>query len=129
MISLSLAAPTNKPVNLRNESVKNLTKTTSQVPSFAPMCNARYLPPEAFPKSSRTNCTMYGSRRFTYHQGDFSTLVREHVSAWKNAEVEPSIAFWGIPEPSVEICMGAFPAATFRTVNKNDGGEVFGQQF
>lgn len=79
-----------------------------------------YSPPEAFPKSKRTNCTMYGSSRFTYHHGDFSCLVREQVSAWKKEDVDPSIAFWGIPEPSVEICMGAFPAATLRTVNREE---------
>lgn len=62
---------------------------------------------------------MYGSRRFTYHHGDFSGFVSEQVSAWKKEDVDPSMAFWGIPAPSVEICIGAFPAATFRTVNKN----------
>ena len=63
---------------------------------------------------------MYGSRRFTYHQGAFSALVREQVSAWKKDDVDPSMAFWGIPEPSVEICMGAFPAATLRTVSRKE---------
>lgn len=28
------------------------------------------------------------------------------------------MAFCGIPEPSVDICMGALPAATLRTVKK-----------
>lgn len=41
------------------------------------------------------------------------------MSAEKNDEVEPSIAFCGIPAPSVEICIGAFPAATLRTVKSN----------
>lgn len=82
--------------------------------------NYSHLPQHGLPKSSRTNCTMYGSRRFTYHHGDFSCFVSEQVSAWKKDDVEPSMAFWGIPGPSVEICMGAFPAATLRTVN---GGE------
>lgn len=58
---------------------------------------------------------MYGSKRFTYHQGTRSDLVSEHVSDEKNDDVEPSIAFCGIPAPSVEICIGAFPAATFNT--------------
>lgn len=38
------------------------------------------------------------------------------MSGEKNDEVDPSMAFCGIPEPSVEICIGALPAATFRTV-------------
>lgn len=25
------------------------------------------------------------------------------------------MAFWGMPGPSVDICIGAFPAATFKT--------------
>lgn len=63
---------------------------------------------------------MYGSNKFTYHHGTRSDLVSEHVSAEKKADVEPSIAFCGIPLPSVEICMGALPAATFRTAKERD---------
>lgn len=33
------------------------------------------------------------------------------------------MAFWGIPDPSVEICIGALPAATLRTVNIEKIGE------
>jgi hypothetical protein len=73
------------------------------------------LPQHDLPKSKRTNCTMYGSRRFTYHQGIRSDFVSEHVSDEKNDEVDPSMAFCGIPGPSVDICIGAFPAATFNT--------------
>lgn len=58
---------------------------------------------------------MYGSRRFTYHHGTRSDFVSEHVSGEKKDEVDPSMAFCGMPEPSVEICIGAFPAATLRT--------------
>jgi hypothetical protein len=58
---------------------------------------------------------MYGSRRFTYHHGTRSDLVSEQVSGEKKDEVDPSMAFCGMPEPSVEICIGAFPAATLRT--------------
>jgi len=54
----------------------------------------------------------------TYHQGDRSAFVREQVSGVKKAEVEPSMAFCGAPAPSVEICMGALPAATFKTAEK-----------
>lgn len=61
---------------------------------------------------------MYGSRRFTYHHGTRSDFVSEHVSAEKNDEVDPSMAFCGMPAPSVEICIGAFPAATFKTAKK-----------
>lgn len=43
-------------------------------------------------------------------------MVSEHVSGVKKAEVEPSMAFCGAPAPSVEICIGALPAATLRTV-------------
>lgn len=75
-------------------------------------------PQHDLPKSKRTNCTIYGSNRLTYHQGTRSGFVNEHVSAEKNADVEPSIAFCGMPEPSVEICIGALPAATFKTVMK-----------
>lgn len=39
------------------------------------------LPQQAFPKSRRTNCTMYGSSKLTYHHGTRSDLVNEHVSA------------------------------------------------
>lgn len=42
------------------------------------------------------------------------------MSAEKKADVDPSIAFCGIPLPSVEICMGALPAATFRTAKERD---------
>jgi hypothetical protein len=76
------------------------------------------LPQHDFPKSKRTSCTMYGSSRFTYHHGTRSCFVNEHVSAEKNDEVEPSMAFCGMPAPSVEICIGALPAATLRTVKK-----------
>lgn len=62
---------------------------------------------------------MYGSRRLTYHHGTRSDLVSEHVSGVKNADVDPSIAFCGIPVPSVDICMGALPAATFNTMRIN----------
>lgn len=62
---------------------------------------------------------MYGSRRFTYHQGVLSAFVNVQVSLLKNALVLPSIAFWGIPPESVLICMGALPAATFRTEKNN----------
>lgn len=62
---------------------------------------------------------MYGSRRLTYHHGTRSDLVSEHVSGVKNADVDPSIAFCGIPVPSVDICMGALPAATFNTKRIN----------
>lgn len=58
---------------------------------------------------------MYGSSRFTYHHGTRSGFVREHVSGEKKADVDPSMAFWGMPAASVEICIGAFPAATFST--------------
>lgn len=44
--------------------------------------------------------------------------MSEHVSAEKNDEVEPSMAFWGMPAPSVEICIGALPAATLSTEMK-----------
>lgn len=60
---------------------------------------------------------MYGSKRLTYHHGDRSGLVNEHVSGVKNADVEPSMAFCGAPVPSVDICMGALPAATLSTAN------------
>lgn len=40
-----------------------------------------YLPQHALPKSSRTNCTMYGSSKLTYHHGTRSGFVNEHVSA------------------------------------------------
>lgn len=73
------------------------------------------LPQHDFPKSNRTNCTMYGSRRFTYHHGTRSDFVSEHVSVEQKDEVDPSMAFCGMPGPSVEICIGAFPAATFKT--------------
>ena len=75
------------------------------------------LPQQDLPKSKRTNCTIYGSRRLTYHQGERSGLVNEHVSGVKKADVEPSMAFCGVPEPSVEICIGALPAATLSTEN------------
>lgn len=58
---------------------------------------------------------MYGSRRLTYHQGDRSTSVKEQVEASKKVEVDPSTAFWGMPFSTTEDCMGALPAATFRT--------------
>lgn len=77
-----------------------------------------HLPQHDFPKSNRTNCTMQGSNKLTYHQGTRSALVNEHVSAEKNDEVEPSMAFCGMPEPSVDICIGAFPAATFKTAKQ-----------
>lgn len=76
------------------------------------------LPQQDLPKSKRTNCTIYGSRRFTYHQGTRSGFVSEHVSDEKNDEVDPSMAFCGMPGPSVDICIGAFPAATFKTVEE-----------
>lgn len=59
---------------------------------------------------------MYGSNKLTYHQGDLSGLVNEQVSWLKKPDVDPSMAFCGTPDPSVEICIGAFPAATFKTV-------------
>lgn len=58
---------------------------------------------------------MYGSRRFTYHHGTRSDFVSEHVSGEKKDEVDPSMAFCGMPGPSVEICIGALPAATLST--------------
>lgn len=73
------------------------------------------LPQQALPKSSLTNCTMYGSNRLTYHQGVRSGLVRVHVSGLKNELVLPSMAFCGSPPGSELICIGAFPAATFST--------------
>lgn len=42
------------------------------------------------------------------------------MSPLKKALVLPSMAFWGIPPASVLTCMGAFPAATLRTVTKNN---------
>lgn len=75
----------------------------------------RHLPQHDLPKSKRTNCTIYGSSRFTYHHGERSALVNEQVSGVKNADVEPSMAFCGAPAPSVDICIGALPAATFKT--------------
>lgn len=79
-----------------------------------------YSPQHDFPKSNRTSWTMYGSRRFTYHHGTRSDFVSEHVSGEKNDEVDPSMAFCGMPEPSVEICIGALPAATLSTENKEE---------
>lgn len=82
--------------------------------------NINYLPQQGFPKSNRTNCTMYGSNKFTYHQGDRSDFVKVQVSALKKPLVLPSIAFCGIPPISVLICIGALPAATFNTGIKDN---------
>ena len=43
------------------------------------------------------------------------TSVREHVSESKKVEVDPSMAFCGIPPSATELCIGALPAATFST--------------
>lgn len=77
-----------------------------------------HLPQQALPKSSLTNCTMYGSNRLTYHHGVRSGLVSVHVSGLKNELVLPSMAFCGNPPGSELICIGAFPAATFSTAIK-----------
>lgn len=82
------------------------------------------LPQQGFPKSSRTNCTMYGSSKLTYHQGDLSGLVKVQVSKLKNELVLPSMAFCGIPSSSVLICMGALPAATLST-EKRENNLIF----
>ncbi len=38
-----------------------------------------------------------------------------HVSLSKKVDVDPSTAFCGIPPSLTELCMGALPAATFKT--------------
>jgi len=61
---------------------------------------------------------MYGSSRFTYHQGTRSARVRVQVSTLKKELVLPSMAFCGMPPRSELICIGAFPAAPFKTAKK-----------
>ena len=41
--------------------------------------------------------------------------MSEHVSESKKVEVEPSMAFCGMPPSATELCIGALPAATFST--------------
>lgn len=62
---------------------------------------------------------MYGSRRLTYHQGERSTSVKLHVSDVKKLLVLPSTARSGTPPKATLDCIGALPAATFKTRKKN----------
>ena len=46
------------------------------------------------------------------------------MSESKKVEVEPSIAFCGMPPSATELCIGALPAATFRTEMENENRYV-----
>ena len=41
--------------------------------------------------------------------------MSEHVSVSKKVEVDPSMAFCGMPPSATELCIGALPAATLST--------------
>ena len=88
-----------------------------------------FLPQQDCPKSILTSCTMYGSRRLTYHHGDLATSVREQVEASKKVEVDPSTAFWGIPFSTTEDCIGALPAATFKTGEERENKRIYNKTF
>ena len=75
-----------------------------------------YLLQQELPKSIRTNCTEYISSKLTYHQAFLSDSVMEQVFGLKKVLVDPSTAFCGPPDPSVDDCMAALPTATLSTV-------------
>lgn len=62
---------------LKEKKPHEIPQRDAQKKALVPNCN---LPQQDLPKSKRTNCTMYGSKRFTYHHGTRSDLVSEHVS-------------------------------------------------
>lgn len=65
---------------LRTNSTDGKRISVFRVSEVFPISRIINLPQQVLPKSNRTNWTMYGSSRFTYHHGTRSVLVNEHVS-------------------------------------------------